>query len=70
MASLKCTLQLLFLGALLAPVYLQHETCLVVQNTIRRGTYRLEVHPEVYKPDATYTGEFTDLQTAQRLFLF
>ncbi|KAJ6650327.1 hypothetical protein lerEdw1_013389 [Lerista edwardsae] len=69
MASLRCTLQLLFLGTLLAPAYLQQETCLVVQNTMRRGSYSLEVHPDFYKPDATYTVSVTGVENGTSILL-
>ncbi|XP_066495263.1 placenta-expressed transcript 1 protein-like [Tiliqua scincoides] len=69
MASLKCTLQLLFLGALLAPAYLQQETCLVVKNTLKLGSYALDVYPEFYKPDAIYTVSVTGVKNGTAILL-
>ncbi|XP_034610754.1 placenta-expressed transcript 1 protein-like [Trachemys scripta elegans] len=54
MAALISTLQLLFLGALIAPVYLQ-DPCQLIQNTTNPGSYNLSVNPAVYMANTNYS---------------
>ncbi|XP_067421625.1 placenta-expressed transcript 1 protein-like [Emydura macquarii macquarii] len=53
MAALTSTLQLLFLGALISPVYLQ-DACTVIAPTTPLVTYNLSVNPTVYQASTTY----------------
>ncbi|CAM5121542.1 unnamed protein product [Natator depressus] len=54
MAALISTLQLLFLGALISPVYLL-DACELIQNTTHLGSYNLSVIPDDYKADTNYS---------------
>ncbi|XP_024073112.1 placenta-expressed transcript 1 protein-like [Terrapene carolina triunguis] len=54
MAALISTLQLLFLGALISPVYLQ-DPCQLIQNTTNPGSYNLSVNPAVYMANTNYS---------------
>ncbi|KAG6926530.1 placenta-expressed transcript 1 protein-like [Chelydra serpentina] len=53
MAALTTTLQLLFLGALISPVYLQDD-CQSIQ-TATLGSYNLSVTPADYKANTNYS---------------
>ncbi|XP_027678714.2 placenta-expressed transcript 1 protein [Chelonia mydas] len=54
MAVLISTLQLLFLGALISPVYLL-DACELIQNTTHLGSFNLSVIPDDYKADTNYS---------------
>lgn len=58
MAVLISTLQLLFLGALISPVYLL-DACELIQNTTHLGSFNLSVIPDDYKADTNYSGKLT-----------
>ncbi|CAM4667292.1 unnamed protein product [Lepidochelys olivacea] len=53
MAALTSSLQLLFLGALISPIYLL-DACELIQNTTHLGSYNLSVIPDDYKADTNY----------------
>ncbi|XP_039352029.1 placenta-expressed transcript 1 protein-like [Mauremys reevesii] len=60
MAALISTLQLLFLGALISPVYLQ-DACQPIQNAPAPGSYNLSVTPANYMANTSYSVTISGL---------
>ncbi|KAM9114105.1 uncharacterized protein ACDP82_019696 [Pangshura tecta] len=60
MAALISTLQLLFLGALISPVYLQ-DACQSIQNATASGSYNLSVNPANYLANTNYSVTISGL---------
>ncbi|XP_067166242.1 placenta-expressed transcript 1 protein-like [Apteryx mantelli] len=59
MASLLFMLQLLFLGTLIVPAYLQMQGCDFLPN-VTAGNFSLSVIPETYAANTTYTVQVSD----------
>ncbi|XP_054853989.1 uncharacterized protein LOC129342314 [Eublepharis macularius] len=55
MTTSKCVLQLLFLGLLVSPAFLQEHPCEIVKKTVKHGSFHLDVSPPTYKPGEIYT---------------
>ncbi|XP_048368597.1 placenta-expressed transcript 1 protein-like [Sphaerodactylus townsendi] len=69
MANPRCTLQLLFLGLLIAPAFLQQHPCEIVKSTVRRGTFTLDVSPPTYSPGGIYTVTISGIDNSTSVIL-
>ncbi|XP_030394136.1 placenta-expressed transcript 1 protein-like [Gopherus evgoodei] len=68
MAALISTLQLLFLGALISPVYLE-DACHPIQNATASGSYSLSVNPANYMANTSYNVTISGLVDGSSLLL-
>ncbi|XP_015273508.1 PREDICTED: uncharacterized protein LOC107116148 [Gekko japonicus] len=69
MANPRCTLQLLFLGLLVSPAFLLEHPCEVVKNTIPRGSFRLDVSPQTFRPQEIYTVTISGIDNGTSVIL-
>nr|XP_014428116.1 placenta-expressed transcript 1 protein-like [Pelodiscus sinensis] len=68
MAAFPTTLQLLVLGALVSPAYLQ-APCEVITNTTQLGSYNVSLSPSVYKTNTTYNVTIRGIATNSSVIL-
>ncbi|XP_032634944.1 uncharacterized protein LOC116824035 [Chelonoidis abingdonii] len=68
MVALISTLQLLFLGALISPVYLE-DACQPIQNATASGSYSLSVNPANYMANTSYNVTISGLLDGSSLLL-